>query len=42
MSIASDRLETIRKQVEQHLERQAINARLRSREHDRFSQSLRD
>ena len=29
------------KQVEQHLERQAINARLRSREHERFSRSLR-
>ena len=28
------------KQVEQHLERQAINARLRSREHERFSRSL--
>ncbi len=29
------------KQVEQHLERQAINARLRGREHERFSRSLR-
>ncbi len=29
------------KQVEQHLERQAINARLRSREHERFSRSIR-
>lgn len=30
------------KQVDQHLERQAINARLRGREHERFSRSLHD
>jgi len=29
------------KQVEQHLERQAINARLRDREHEQFNRSLR-